>query len=97
MMDWRREFNGVFSFTAFGSPPAFGQPATFGGGAVFGGTPTFGGGFGSPTTSPPTAQNNLFASLGSQDTGLSFGNLAQSNAIPQAKPAFGGSAFSSWR
>lgn len=87
--------------TAFGSPPpAFGSPATFGGPPVFGGGATFGGGFGSPTAAPPVAAqqtNNLFASLGQSESSLSFGNLAQTNAMQQAKPAFGGCAFSSWR
>lgn len=74
----------------------FGGGASFGGGG--GGAASAGGGFGSPSASPQGAQqNSLFASLGSSESSLSFGNLAQTNAMQQAKPAFGGSAFSSWR
>lgn len=89
----------LFYSIAFGSPPAFGSPATFGGPPVFGGGASFGGGFGTPAaTAQPTQQNNLFAALGSSDNSLSFGNLAQSNAMMQQPQAgFGGSAFSSWR
>ncbi|XP_055711949.1 nuclear pore complex protein Nup214 isoform X2 [Phlebotomus papatasi] len=84
--------------TGFGSPNAFAKP-----------TPTFGSplkstGFGSfsletnNTFSAPTnQQNNLFAALGSSDTGMTFGNLAQNNNANQAKMQFGGSAFSTWR
>ncbi|XP_037034125.1 nuclear pore complex protein Nup214 [Bradysia coprophila] len=89
------------STTGFGSQP------TFGGQATFGAAPTFGSpksGFGSFANvantfgTSPTQQNSLFETLGSSDTGLSFGNIAQnSNAANSQKTAFGGGSFSTWR
>ncbi|CAD7079157.1 unnamed protein product [Hermetia illucens] len=100
--------------SGFGSPggfsqPTFGGPPTFGGSPTFGTSPTFGGapGFGAQKTifgqstgsfSPPTQKNNLFEALGSSDSPLSFGNLAQNaNSASNAKQQFGGSSFSTWR
>ncbi|KAG4068236.1 hypothetical protein HA402_007756 [Bradysia odoriphaga] len=89
------------SSTGFGSQP------TFGGQATFGAAPTFGSpksGFGSFANvantfgTSPTQQNSLFETLGSSDTGLSFGNIAQnSNPSNSQKTAFGGGSFSTWR
>ncbi|XP_061396340.1 nuclear pore complex protein Nup214 [Musca vetustissima] len=95
----------------FGSPPAFGAQPTFGGAPTFGSPKSGFGSFAaaatatSPTTggfgaaaNPATAKSNIFETLGSTDTGLSFGNLAQSTQPPnQQKPAFGGSSFMSYR
>ncbi|XP_059618631.1 nuclear pore complex protein Nup214 [Phlebotomus argentipes] len=96
--------------SAFGSSPTFGGPATFGSSPTFGGAATFGSslkpsGFGSfantgssfANASSNQQQSNLFATLGSSDTGMTFGNLAQNNNANQAKMQFGGSAFSTWR
>uniref|UniRef100_A0A1I8NM08 Nuclear pore complex protein Nup214 phenylalanine-glycine (FG) domain-containing protein n=1 Tax=Stomoxys calcitrans TaxID=35570 RepID=A0A1I8NM08_STOCA len=94
----------------FGSPPAFGAQPTFGGAPTFGSPKGFGSfaatspagsvGFGG-VANPAAAQapkGNIFETLGSTDTGLSFGNLAQSTQPPnQQKPAFGGSSFMSYR
>lgn len=82
------------------------SPGGFGGNPTFGGQPTFGAaatfsspksGFGSFANVPntfgasPTQQNSLFESLGASDTGLSFGNIAQSsNANAQKPSSFGG-------
>lgn len=101
--------------SGFGSPtqsssfqttaPAFGQTPSFGGAATFG-SPK--GGFGtfanSSFASSNTQQgNSLFESLGSQQTGMTFGNLAQGAQIaPQAPKPFapqggGSGSFSTWR
>jgi len=87
----------------FGAKPVFGSPAfgaspTFGGGATFGSPKGFGGfGATTPVASPPAfgaapkpAQGNIFETLGGQETGLSFGNLAQTGNSNTQKPAFGG-------
>uniref|UniRef100_W4VRS6 Nuclear pore complex protein Nup214 n=1 Tax=Corethrella appendiculata TaxID=1370023 RepID=W4VRS6_9DIPT len=93
--------------TAFGSPaPAFGATPTFGGGATFGNPPSFGGAktsaFGSfnvqtPANplSSPSQSNSLFEQLGTSNTGMTFGNLAQQQQPKSAE--FGGSSFTSWR
>uniref|UniRef100_A0A336M1X1 CSON000134 protein n=1 Tax=Culicoides sonorensis TaxID=179676 RepID=A0A336M1X1_CULSO len=100
----------VFGGTAtFGSPTGFGSAFAK---PTFGGAPTFGQKtlFGSPTQSQATSSvqsNSLFEQLGSQNTGMTFGNLAQNSSPHQQQqqqpqqqlppPSFGGSAFSSWR
>ncbi|XP_016946911.1 nuclear pore complex protein Nup214 [Drosophila biarmipes] len=94
----------------FGAKPVFGSPAfgaspTFGGGATFGSPKGFGGfGATSPVASPPAfgaagkpAQGNIFETLGGQESGLSFGNLAQTGNSNTQKPAFGGSSFMNYR
>nr|XP_016929892.1 nuclear pore complex protein Nup214 [Drosophila suzukii] len=94
----------------FGAKPVFGSPAfgaspTFGGGATFGSPKGFGGfGAATPVASPPAfgaapkpAQGNIFETLGGQETGLSFGNLAQTGNSNTQKPAFGGSSFMNYR
>lgn len=87
--------------TGFGS-----QQPTFGGQATFGAAPTFGSpksGFGSFANvantfgTSPTQQNSLFETLGSSDTGLSFGNIAQNSSSNAPKSSFGGGSFSTWR
>ncbi|XP_017466525.1 PREDICTED: nuclear pore complex protein Nup214 isoform X2 [Rhagoletis zephyria] len=99
---------GAFPRNVFGVAPSFGSPPAFGAQPSFGGAPTFGSpkGFGTFATPPsssfgaPTAQSsNIFEALGSTDTGLSFGNLAQTtNPPPNApKPMFGGSSFMNYR
>ncbi|XP_067628436.1 nuclear pore complex protein Nup214 isoform X2 [Eurosta solidaginis] len=99
---------GAFSRPVFGSAPTFGSPPAFGAQPSFGGAPSFGSpkGFGSFTTptagsfGSPTAQgSNIFEALGSADTGLSFGNLAQTTNNPTnaPKPMFGGSSFMNYR
>lgn len=97
----------VFSRPVFGGAPAFGSPPAFGAQPSFGGAPTFGspkgfGSFATPTTTafsaaPPTQSSNIFEALGSTDTGLSFGNLAQTSAPNAPKPTFGGSSFMNYR
>ncbi|KAH8337988.1 hypothetical protein KR067_013623, partial [Drosophila pandora] len=88
----------------FGGKPVFGGSPAFGASPTFGGAPTFGspkgfGGFGgaTTTTSPPAfggaakpTEGNIFETLGGQDSGLSFGNLAQTGNSNAQKPAFGG-------
>lgn len=89
----------------FGGSPAFGASPTFGGGATFGSPKGFGGfGGASPVASPPPfgaaakpAQGNIFETLGGQESGLSFGNLAQTGNSNAQKPAFGGSSFMNYR
>ncbi|XP_037717238.1 nuclear pore complex protein Nup214 [Drosophila subpulchrella] len=94
----------------FGAKPVFGSPAfgaspTFGGGATFGSPKGFGGfGAATPVASPPAfgaapkpAQGNIFETLGGQESGLSFGNLAQTGNSNTQKPAFGGSSFMNYR
>ncbi|XP_026285827.1 nuclear pore complex protein Nup214 isoform X1 [Frankliniella occidentalis] len=105
----------------FGSAPAFGSPPAFGSAPSFGGAPAFGSPtrvFGGPTPAPgfgsasPTQSSSTFEALATQDSGPTFGNLAQA---PTAQPtnlfgsptpsasfsntgsSFGGSSFSSWR
>ncbi|GAB0099324.1 Nuclear pore complex protein Nup214 [Sergentomyia squamirostris] len=94
------------SAAGFGGPPAFGSAPTFGGAASFGGSPLKPTGFGTfanagssfqSNAQVPQQQNSLFAALGSSDSGMTFGNLAQNNNGNQAKMQFGGSAFSTWR
>ncbi|KAL5277282.1 NUP214 family protein [Megaselia abdita] len=77
---------------AFGAAPAFGANPTFGGGATFGSPKNLG--FGSPMGS---TQQSAFG--GGQGTGMGdFGSLAQQgNTQNNNKPAFGGSAFTSYR
>lgn len=84
----------------FGQQSAFGQSnPVFGAAPAFGAAPSFGSpksGFGtfanvntSPTTfGTNTAKNSLFETLGSSDTGMTFGNIAQ-NANVQ-NPSFSG-------
>ncbi|KAH8285369.1 hypothetical protein KR054_008222 [Drosophila jambulina] len=90
----------------FGAKPVFGGSPAFGAGPTFGGAPTFGspkgfGGFGgggaNPVASPPAfgaapkpTEGNIFETLGGQESGLSFGNLAQTGNSNAQKPAFGG-------
>ncbi|KAH8254581.1 hypothetical protein KR032_011074 [Drosophila birchii] len=90
----------------FGAKPVFGGSPAFGAGPTFGGAPTFGspkgfGGFGgggaNPAASPPAfgaapkpTEGNIFETLGGQESGLSFGNLAQTGNSNAQKPAFGG-------
>ncbi|XP_017078280.1 nuclear pore complex protein Nup214 [Drosophila eugracilis] len=89
----------------FGGSPAFGASPTFGGGATFGSPKGFGGfGGATPVASPPAfgaapkpAQGNIFETLGGQESGLSFGNLAQTGNSNTQKPAFGGSSFMNYR
>ncbi|XP_075149976.1 nuclear pore complex protein Nup214 [Haematobia irritans] len=94
----------------FGSPPAFGAQPTFGGAPTFGSPKGFGSfaaaatspaasvGFGNAAAASQAPKGNIFETLGSTDSGLSFGNLAQSTQPPnQQKPAFGGSSFMSYR
>ncbi|XP_017090896.2 nuclear pore complex protein Nup214 [Drosophila bipectinata] len=95
----------------FGAKPVFGGSPAFGASPTFGGAPTFGspkgfGGFGGATTvtSPPAfgapakpTEGNIFETLGGQDSGLSFGNLAQTGNSNAQKPAFGGSSFMNYR
>lgn len=99
---------GAFPRPVFGGAPTFGSPPAFGAQPSFGGAPTFGspksfGSFATPTTTafsaPTTQSSNIFEALGSTDTGLSFGNLAQTtNTPPNApKPIFGGSSFMNYR
>uniref|UniRef100_A0A0K8VPS7 Nuclear pore complex protein Nup214 n=1 Tax=Bactrocera latifrons TaxID=174628 RepID=A0A0K8VPS7_BACLA len=99
---------GAFPRPVFGGAPTFGSPPGFGAQPSFGGAPTFGspkgfGSFATPTTTafsaPTTQSSNIFDALGSTDTGLSFGNLAQTtNTPPDApKPIFGGSSFMNYR
>ncbi|KAH8305991.1 hypothetical protein KR018_009350 [Drosophila ironensis] len=83
----------------FGGSPAFGASPTFGGAATFGSPKGFGG-FGAAAAAPsPTGfgaaaakpnGGNIFETLGGQDSGLSFGNLAQTGNSNAQKPAFGG-------
>ncbi|CAD7012423.1 unnamed protein product [Ceratitis capitata] len=98
---------GAFSRPIFGGAPTFGSPPAFGTQPSFGGAPTFGspkgfGSFATPTTTafsaPTTQSGNIFEALGATDTGLSFGNLAQTTNPPNApKPMFGGSSFMNYR
>ncbi|XP_037820822.1 nuclear pore complex protein Nup214 isoform X2 [Lucilia sericata] len=104
---------GAFAKPVFGGPASFGSPQpAFGAQPTFGGAPTFGSpkGFGSFAATSPTAtgfgagaqasaapKGNIFETLGSQDSGLSFGNLAHSTQAQQQKPAFGGSSFMNYR
>ncbi|XP_016998793.2 nuclear pore complex protein Nup214 [Drosophila takahashii] len=89
----------------FGGSPAFGASPTFGGGATFGSPKGFGGfGGATPVASPPAfgaapkpTQGNIFETLGGQESGLSFGNLAQTGNSNTQKPAFGGSSFMNYR
>lgn len=81
--------------STFGGPPAFGAPS-FGGAATFGSPKAAGfGTFGQSAASPPafaaqvTQKNSLFESLGSSETGMTFGNIAQ-NTNQAAPSAFGG-------
>lgn len=81
--------------SAFGGPPAFGAPS-FGGAATFGSPKAAGfGSFGQTAASPPafaaqvTQKNSLFESLGSSESGMTFGNIAQ-NTNQAAPSAFGG-------
>ncbi|XP_055847820.1 nuclear pore complex protein Nup214 [Episyrphus balteatus] len=97
----------AFAKPVFGGAPAFGGATTFGSPPSFGSAPSFGspkgfGSFAAPAATAgafnsPTQNNNLFEALGSSDTGLTFGNLAQNNNPNQQKPAFGGSSFMSYR
>lgn len=84
---------------AFSQSPQAAAPGGFGGNPTFGGQPTFGSpksGFGSFANvatgfgTSPTQQNSLFESLGSSDTGLSFGNIAQNSNASAPKSSFGG-------
>ncbi|EDW73715.1 uncharacterized protein Dwil_GK19609 [Drosophila willistoni] len=89
----------------FGGAPAFGTSPTFGGAATFGSPKGFGGFGVNPTVaSPPAfgapakpAEGNIFETLGGQESGLSFGNLAQTGNPNAMKPAFGGSSFMNYR
>ncbi|XP_016980837.2 nuclear pore complex protein Nup214 [Drosophila rhopaloa] len=89
----------------FGGSPAFGASPTFGGGPTFGSPKGFGGfGGATPVASPPAfgaapkpAEGNIFETLGGQESGLSFGNLAQTGNSNAQKPAFGGSSFMNYR
>ncbi|XP_001361945.3 nuclear pore complex protein Nup214 [Drosophila pseudoobscura] len=89
----------------FGGSPAFGASPTFGGGATFGSPKGFGGFGASPNVAAPPAfgapakpaGGNIFDTLGGQDSGLSFGNLAQTGNPNAQKPAFGGSSFMNYR
>ncbi|KAI8037578.1 nuclear pore complex protein Nup214 [Drosophila gunungcola] len=89
----------------FGGSPAFGASPTFGGGPTFGSPKGFGGfGGAAPVASPPAfgaapkpAEGNIFETLGGQESGLSFGNLAQTGNSNAQKPAFGGSSFMNYR
>lgn len=82
----------------FGGSPAFGASPTFGGAPTFGSPKGFGGFGGATTTTSPPAfggaakptEGNIFETLGGQDSGLSFGNLAQTGNSNAQKPAFGG-------
>ncbi|XP_055916740.1 nuclear pore complex protein Nup214 [Eupeodes corollae] len=97
----------AFAKPVFGGQPAFGGATAFGSPPSFGSAPSFGspkgfGSFAAPAATggafnSPTQNNNLFEALGSSDTGLTFGNLAQNNNPNQQKPAFGGSSFMSYR
>ncbi|TDG42245.1 hypothetical protein AWZ03_011330 [Drosophila navojoa] len=96
---------------AFGAKPVFGGSPAFGASPTFGGAPTFGSpkGFGTFGTSsgivapaafgapakPP--EGNIFETLGGTDTGLSFGNLAQTSNPNNQKPSYGGSSFMTYR
>lgn len=104
----QQQQTGAFPRPVFGGAPTFGSPPAFGAQPSFGGAPTFGspkgfGSFATPTTTafstPTTQSSNIFEALGSTDTGLSFGNLAQTtNTPPNApKPIFGGSSFMNYR
>ncbi|XP_065355960.1 nuclear pore complex protein Nup214 isoform X2 [Calliphora vicina] len=102
-----------FAKPVFGGPAAFGSPQpAFGAQPTFGGAPTFGSpkGFGSFAATSPTAtgfgappqgaaapKGNIFETLGSQESGLSFGNLAHTTQAQQQKPSFGGSSFMNYR
>ncbi|XP_053966956.1 nuclear pore complex protein Nup214 [Anastrepha ludens] len=99
---------GAFSRPVFGGAPTFGSPPVFGAQSTFGAAPSFGspkgfGTFATPTTTsfgaPTTQSSNIFEALGSTDTGLSFGNLAQTTKTPAnaPKPMFGGSSFMNYR
>ncbi|XP_030384400.1 nuclear pore complex protein Nup214 isoform X2 [Scaptodrosophila lebanonensis] len=85
----------------FGGSPSFGSPPTFGGAATFGSPKGFGAfGNATSTTTPsafgavaPAPKGNIFETLGSQESGLSFGNLAQTGNTNAQKPAFGGSGI----
>ncbi|BFG05568.1 nuclear pore complex protein Nup214 [Drosophila madeirensis] len=89
----------------FGGSPAFGASPTFGGGATFGSPKGFGGFGASPNVAAPPAfgapakpaGGNIFDTLGGQESGLSFGNLAQTGNPNAQKPAFGGSSFMNYR
>lgn len=104
--------------TGFGSPvqqntgfattaPAFGSSPAFGGAATFGSPKAGFGTFANMNTASfpaaPQQGNSLFESLGSAQTGMTFGNLAQGANVqaspPAPKSAFGGGggSFSSWR
>ncbi|KAH8400741.1 hypothetical protein KR009_000711, partial [Drosophila setifemur] len=83
----------------FGGSPGFGASPTFGGAPFFGSPKGFGGfggaanvasppAFGAPAPKP--TEGNIFETLGGQDSGLSFGNLAQTGSANSQKPAFGG-------
>ncbi|KAH8333984.1 hypothetical protein KR059_005093 [Drosophila kikkawai] len=85
----------------FGGSPAFGAGPTFGGAPTFGSPKGFGGfgggGGANPVASPPAfgaapkpTEGNIFETLGGQESGLSFGNLAQTGNSNAQKPAFGG-------
>ncbi|XP_032586369.1 nuclear pore complex protein Nup214 [Drosophila mojavensis] len=96
---------------AFGAKPVFGGSPAFGASPTFGGAPTFGSpkGFGTFGTSsgivaPPAfgapakpPEGNIFETLGGTDTGLSFGNLAQTSNPNNQKPSYGGSSFMTYR
>ncbi|EDW00606.1 nuclear pore complex protein Nup214 [Drosophila grimshawi] len=96
----------------FGGKPVFGGSPAFGASPTFGGAPTFGSpkGFGSFNASPSgvvappafgapakPAEGNIFETLGSNDSGLSFGNLAQTGNANAPKSSFGGSSFMTYR
>ncbi|XP_034934522.1 nuclear pore complex protein Nup214 [Chelonus insularis] len=97
--------------STFGSKPVFGSQPVFGGSKPEFGT-TFGSSFGTMgfgTSSPPLSNtptdkvfgnvtgSNTFESLARQDTGLTFGSLAQKSPTAE-KPSFsGGHSFTAWR
>ncbi|KAL7737934.1 hypothetical protein ACLKA6_006299 [Drosophila palustris] len=93
----------------FGAKPVFGGSPAFGASPTFGGAPTFGSpkGFGTFGNSPGVvapafaqpkpAEGNIFETLGGTDTGLSFGNLAQTGNTNNQKSSFGGSSFMNYR
>lgn len=78
------------SQSMFGSQPSFGGAATFG--SPKGGFGTFANATQPNTFSQPPTQNNpLFETLGSSDSGMTFGNLAHTTNAQNQKPStFGG-------
>ncbi|XP_034478729.1 nuclear pore complex protein Nup214 [Drosophila innubila] len=88
----------------FGGSPAFGASPTFGGGPTFGSPKGFGTFGNSPGVvapafggQPKPAEGNIFETLGGTDSGLSFGNLAQTGNSNTQKSTFGGSSFMNYR